>query len=118
MTIPFQFAATNLPLPSGFTSLDELAQSTAGRVWILRKVLTKLEGGYISLDDSLDILNVGGSCDRIETCQPPHRECYALRFQDGSLYVLSSADDEVWADEQGYLDRYELVERDGAYVGR
>lgn len=91
-------------LPTGHT-IESLAQSKAGRVYLAARVLPVDRHTYQS---AIDYIVPGDFPEYVETCNPPHPECYAYMFDDGSLLIADNADDEVWADEADYLDHYGL----------
>lgn len=91
-------------LPSGHT-LNTLMQSKAGRVYLAARTVPIERHTWQS---AIDYVVPGDFPEMAWTSNPPHPECFAFMFDDGSLLVVSNADDEVWTNESDYLDHYEL----------
>ncbi len=98
-------------LPNGFDTLDQLAQTDAGRVYLLARCMPERET-YQRAVDFLRLIP-----EQVETCDPPRLDCYAWLFADQSVLIVSTADDEVWADEADYLSHYDLQRHDDPEIG-
>lgn len=99
-------------LPAGFDTIDALFVLDAGRAFAANRWPQRDIAGAERIVRAIDV-------DQIATL-PAHPDCYIDKFADGSIYVHSNADDEVWADLGDYLAHYELelAEVDGETVTR
>lgn len=95
------YAPNAINMPEGHT-LDTLSQSIAGRVYIIANMAAET---YTRAEDFMLGMQTP---EHVETTPNRHIECYARLYSDGSLLVVSNADNEVWDDEADYLSHYDL----------
>lgn len=100
-------------LPTGFETVASLLALDAGRAYAANR--------WVERDvDGAESIIAPEATRTIQTAEPAHPDCYIDEFADGSIYVHSNADDEVWAELSDYLSHYELelAEVDGSTVTR
>lgn len=97
--------ATNITLPAGFRTTSDLWRVLAGHAYIADYAARY---GDISPKPEptahYDIEMVGGGT---------HPECYIDVYADGSAYIHSNAENEIWESFANYLSENDLTVTDG-----
>jgi hypothetical protein len=91
-------------IPAGHT-LETLMQSKAGRVYLAARTIPTARHTWNS---AIDYVVPGDFPEHVETCNPPHPECYAYMFDDDSILIVSNGEDEVWTHEIDYMEANDL----------
>lgn len=99
-TLQERTTMANFDLPTGWTSIDDLAQCMAGAAFIVGRTLPRFHD--LGTIESSAIIPVA------ETIEGDHPECWIDRFYDGSIWMHSNGVDEVWADGNDFLSDREL----------
>ena len=90
--------ANTISLPLGFATIDSLAAYDAGRAYIADRAARTGEPSPYATVEPVARYEDG--------CANP--DCYVLVYPDGSAYIHSDADDEVWYDLDAYLSDNDL----------
>lgn len=91
-----------ISLPIGYATIDQLATIEAGRAYIAGRAAREGDPSPCPTTEPTahyDVEMQGGGT---------HPECYIDVYTDGSAYIHSNADDEVWESLADYLAEYDL----------